>query len=445
LNPQLKDWQGDCVRYLLRRGAGAAFEECGLGKTFQQLEWAYHVAAHTRGLVLVLCPLAVAEQTKREAERFNIGRDGQCPVIVAKAQDAIPFTSGIVITNYEKLAKFDTGKFTGVVLDESSILKSFNGKTKQALCNSFASTPDKLACTATPAPNDQLELGNHSEFLGVLRQVEMIGKYFVNESGDNKSYRLRKHAVEHFWDWVSSWAVSLESPADLGYSADGYVLPELVIHEHEVDTDYLPASKGQLFCNEGISATSVHKEKRLSCGARSEVVAGLVNNSTDSWVVWCDTDYEADELVKRIPDAVEVRGSFTDSKKIQAIDQFSLGIARVIVCKPEACGFGLNWQHCSHTAFVGVSYSFERFYQAIRRMWRFGQLNPVHAHVVNSLAEHVIWRTVKRKEEEHRQMKTSMSGVMLTSQMQRVRGKTKVEPYRPAAKIVLPDFLKARV
>lgn len=445
INPHAHQWQGDCVRYWLRRGAAAGFEECGLGKTLQQLEHAYHVASHTRGNVLILCPLAVAEQTKREWERFSIGRDGSVPVMVAKAQDEIPFTGGgVVITNYEKLQHFDTSKFAGVVLDESSILKSFNGKVKQGLCKSFEATPFKLACTATPAPNDQLELGNHSEFLGVLRSCEMISRWFINDSMNAGKYRLKGHAANDFWEWVASWAVSLETPADLGYSADGYVLPELTIHEHEVDVDDLPRSKGQLFNNESINATSIHKEKRASCSARAEVVAGLVNNSTDPWVVWCDTDYEADELAKRIPDAVEVRGSMKDSKKVMHIDQFSLGIARVIITKPEICGFGLNWQHCHHTAFVGVSYSFERFYQAIRRLWRFGQVNEVQCHVVNSLAEQVVWRAVKRKEQEHRLMKRSMAGAMLEAQMELVRGKTRVAAYQATERIVLPGFLKAR-
>ena len=444
INPALHQWQGDCVRYWLKRGTAAGFEECGLGKTIQQLEWAYHVASHTKGLVLVLCPLAVGQQTLREAERFGICRNG-LHIHVAKAQDDIPFTNGIVITNYEKLPKFKPERFAGVVLDESSILKSFNGKTKQSLCKAFEATQFKLAATATPAPNDQLELGNHSEFLGVLPSREMISRFFINDSMNAGRYRLMGHAERHFWEWVASWAVSLESPADLGYPDDGYVLPELVLHEHEVDVDESPSSQGLLFNNEAVNATTIHREKRKSAAARSEVVAGLVNNSSDSWVVWCDTDYEADELVKRIPDAVEVRGSFSDGKKIQAIDQFSLGLARVIITKPEICGFGLNWQHCHHTAFVGVSYSFERFYQAIRRQWRFGQVNPVQCHVVNSAAEQVAWRSVRRKERDHREMKTSMAKVMLSAQMELVRGmRLKPVEYCAEQAMMLPTWLKGK-
>lgn len=444
INPSLFPWQADCVRYLLKRGSGAAFEECGLGKTLQQLEWAYQVASNTGGLVLILCPLAVAQQTLREAATFNVGRDGRIPIIVAKAHDEIPFTNGIVISNYEKLAKFKTERFTGVVLDESSILKSFNGKTKQSLCKAFESTPYRIACTATPAPNDQLELGNHSEFLGVLRSCEMISRWFINDSMNAGKYRLKGHAAADYWDWVSSWAVSLETPADLGYPADGYILPELFIHDHEVDVDDGEPSPGLLFNNDTVNATSIHREKRRSNVARAEVVAGLVNNSTEPWIVWCDTDYESDELKKRIPDAVEVKGSLVESSKVRRIEQFSTGEARVIITKPSVCGFGLNWQHCSKIAFVGLSYSFESFYQATRRSYRFGQKKPVHCHVVNAPAEQVVWRTVKRKEEEHRLMKRSMSGAMLASQMERVRGKTRVVNYEPGQSIQLPEWMKAR-
>jgi hypothetical protein len=443
LNPALKPFQADCVRYQLRRGATASFQECGLGKTIQQLEWAYQVAKRTKGLVIGLCPLAVAQQTLREVEKFNINRDGM-PFMIAKSHDEIPFTNGVVITNYEKRDKFKIDKFAAGFLDEGSILKSFNGATKQSLCREFSSTPFKASYTATPSPNDLLELGNQSEFLGVLPSREMISRWFINDSMNAGKYRLKGHAADDFWDWVSSWAVSLETPSDLGYPDDGYILPELMIHEHEVDVDDLPSSRGQLFCNESINATSIHKEKRHSCGARAEVVAGLVNNSTESWVVWCDTDYEADDLAKRIPDAVEVRGSHTEFRKITNIDLFSLGLARVIISKPEICGWGINWQHCHNAAFVGVSYSFERFYQAIRRLWRFGQLYPVNCHVVNSLAEQVVWRTVKRKEQEHRLMKKSMSGAMLASQMERVRGKLRLASYQPGQQLVLPEWIKAR-
>lgn len=443
LNPMLFPWQGDCVRYGLRRGSCALLEECGLGKSFQQLEWAYQVARHTGGNVLLFCPLAVAGQTLREAARFDISREGRIPIMIAKAQDEIPFVNGIVISNYDKLHHFQPEKFAAVVLDESSILKNMMGKMRNKLCESFSKTPFRLACTATPSPNDQTELGNHSEFLGQMRHSEMLGRFFVNQADDNKGYRLRKHAVGQFWDWVSTWAISLETPADLGYPADGYVLPPLEIYEHEVEADDTPTQPGQLFANESINATTIHREKRMTNIARAEVVAGLTNNSTDSWIVWCDTDYEADELAKRIPDAVEVRGSFSEFKKEQAIEKFSTGQARIIITKPDICGHGLNWQHCHKIAFVGLSYSFERFYQAVRRSYRFGQKMPVEVHVVNSAAEQVVWRTVKWKEEEHRLMKKSMSGAMLASQMEHVRGISvnRLRKYEPGQDLILPEWM----
>ena len=599
----LKPWQGDCVRYLLRRGCGAMFWECGLGKTISQLEWAFQVAKHTKGLVIILCPLSVARQTQREAEKFQIGR-GWMPITVVKSQADISFTNGIVITNYEKLSKFTASKFSGVVLDESSILKSFNGKTKQALCDSFAETAFKLCCTATPAPNDQLELGNHSEFLGVLRSCEMISRWFINDSMNAGKYRLKGHATGDYWDWVSSWAVSLETPADLGYPSDGYTLPPFEIIEHSVDVDDGPAPAGLLFPNESVNATSIHREKRRSiearaakvreiiygesplikvvsrkqgsnrqgkakavpagvlskespevqadsrtegseerssqekirrgrrssksgeghcqelatkesagskaatsseaqdhvggiseldvlaefslqdlrilghdespsvsvCGSlpqngegsgdslqhmqlRNQPVQGLTGASAVSdivppgqWVIWCDTDYEQDalEAILNDGDFVSIRGSDSEFAKQTREESWRFGEVRILLSKAEIFGHGLNWQHCHQTIFVGLSYSFERFYQAIRRLWRFGQQSPVYVHVVNAPAEQVVWRTVKRKEQEHRLMKRSMSGAMLAAQMERVRGKTRVESYRPESQIVLPDFLKAR-
>lgn len=443
ITPHAKPFQSDSIRYALRRGVCAFFWECGLGKTLAQLEWSYHVARQTEGLVLILCPLAVTGQTLREAEKFDIGRGGSLPIMVAKNQNEIPFLTGIVITNYDSLSKFDPALFDGIALDESSILKNHTGKKRNQLCEAFRQTPYKLCCTATPSPNDQTELGNHTEFLGVMRHSEMLGKYFVNESGDNKSYRLRKHAVKSFWEWVATWAVSLETPADLGYPADEYTLPELRIHEHCVDVDE-PSKKGseQLFSNESISATTLHRERRISCKDRAEKVASLVNDSPHQWVVWTDTDYEADEIARLIPDAVEVRGSFTDFKNEMALEKFALGAARVIIGKPKALGFGLNWQHTHHCAFVGISYSFEMFYQAVRRQWRFGQQHPVECHVVNSQSEQVVWRAVKKKDAAHRGMKRSLKEFLSENQIALVRNapRTGLVSYAPTKPMIVPAW-----
>lgn len=446
LLPTLKPFQADVVSYLLSIGRGAAFEECGLGKTLQQLEWAYHVATHTGGVVLILCPLAVSQQTLREADRFGIAR-GRMPVSVVTSHDQIPFTNGIAITNYEKLAKFYPERFAGVVLDESSILKSYNGKTKQALCRSFAATPYRLACTATPSPNDLMELGNHSEFLGAMDSSEMLARWFINDTAHVGKYRLRGHAEQDYWRWVASWAVSLATPGDLGYDDSGYVLPEMTIHEHVVASDDEPEKgSGLLFSNETINATTLHREKKKSVKERAELVAGLVNNSTDSWVVWCDTDYEADWLnhFMKADDVVEVRGSHSEFAKERNIVRFSTGDARVIISKPSMCGFGLNWQHCHKAAFVGLSYSFEMFYQAVRRIWRFGQQFPVDVHVVNSESEQVIWRAVMRKESSHRGLQSKMSAAMRNMQMEAVRGVRKLQSYDPGQRMQLPEFLRSR-
>ncbi len=448
LLPSLKPFQADVVSYLLRIGRGAAFEECGLGKTLQQLEWAYHVATHTGGLVLLLCPLAVSQQTLREADRFGIAR-GRLPVSVCSAHDQIPFLNGIVITNYEKLSKFHANKFAGVVLDESSILKGFTSKTKQDLCNSFKSTPYRLACTATPSPNDLMELGNHSEFLGAMASNEMLARWFINDTAHVGKYRLRGHAERDYWQWVASWGVSLATPADLGYDDSEYNLPPLEIVENVVASDDEPEpGSGLLFANDTINATTIHKEKRKSVFERAEVVAKLVRSSTEPWVVWCDTDYEADALVKAInlpDDCVEVRGSLPDYSKEHRIERFSTGQARVIITKPSICGFGINWQHCRNAAFVGLSYSFESFYQAVRRIWRFGQLQKVFCHVVNSEAEQCIWRRVREKEDAHRGLQCKMAAAMREYQMESVRGVRRLRQYQPGQRMVLPEFLRSRV
>jgi superfamily II DNA or RNA helicase len=439
INKNLWGWQNDSVRYMLRRGRGALFAECGLGKTAMQLEYMNHAIQSTGGLGLILCPLAVAKQTVGEFEKFDIS-GGKIPIAVCDDHDSIPFKSGIVVTNYDKRHHFKTESFSSVVVDEGSILKNYTGKTKQDLCQRFRGTPFRLSATATPSPNDQLEIGNQSEFLGAMPSNEMISRWFINDSMQVGKYRLRGHAAEDFWNWVSSWAVSIEYPSDLGYSDEGYVLPELTIEEHSVIVDE-PSENGQLFRNESVSATTIHKEKRLSNCARAEVISGLVNNSSEAWIVWCDTDYEADELKRRIPDAVEVRGSHPEQRKVRDIESFTYGQSRVIITKSSICGFGLNWQHCRNVAFAGVSYSFEQWYQAVRRVWRFGQKLPVNIHVALSPAEEIVWRVVKHKWNEHRSMKRSMSGAMKASQMEYVRGSKKLDRYVPTQKIILPTWI----
>jgi DNA modification methylase len=291
------------------------------------------------------------------------------------------------------------------------------GKTKRALVDAFATTPYRLACTATPAPNDHMELGNHSEFLGVMPSSEMLMRWFINDTMSNGHYRLKGHAAKDFWQWVSSWAVSLRKPSDLGFSDDGFALPDLQITHHYVETDVTQnVPDGQLFRAPTMSATSIHKEMRLTAADRAQAVADLVNNSDETWVVWCNTNYEADELTKRIRDAVEVRGSESISVKERKLTNFTESRTRVLISKSSICGYGLNWQHCHNMAFVGLSYSFEDVYQAIRRQWRFGQTHPVNVYIVAADTEGPLVASLDRKMKAHMEMSNAMNITSLSLQ-----------------------------
>ncbi len=435
LNPMLFDWQRRIVAWALRVGRTALFEDCGCGKTGQQLEWASQVHQHTNRPVLLLCPLVVQWQTIRESEKFNI----HSPAKVCETQaDCI---NGINITNYEKLHHFDPSAFVGVVLDESSVLKSYTGSTKRALVDGFRNTPFKLACTATPAPNDRMELGNHAEFLGAMPSNEMLARWFVNAGDKVGAYRLRKHGEEDFWRWVASWAVCISTPADIGFDGSKYELPPLRVHEHVIEGIVPP---GYLFAPaESISATNVHQEKRAALSERADKVAELVNGDSDFWAVWCDTDYEADALKSRIPDAVEVRGSHSAAVKESRLKAFSDGQVRVIITKAEVGGFGLNWQHCHKTTWF-AGYSYEKWYQSIRRLWRFGQTQPVDAHVIRTEREESIADTVRRKQSQHEEMQREMAGRMQAGMMDELSGTSTLRKYEPTSTIQLPAWLATK-
>lgn len=425
----LYDWQKAVVEWACKKGRAALFEDCGLGKTFQQLEWARQVHRHTGGNVLIVAPLAVNQQTAREAERLDM--------YIAQARTQDDVRHGVSITNYEMLHHFTPESFAGVVLDESSILKSFMGTTKRRLVEWFKCTPYRLACTATPAPNDHTELGNHSEFLGIYSLQEMQSRWFVNDGFESGKYRLKGHAQRDFWEWVASWAVCIQTPADLGYDATGYNLPPLETHQHIVAQD--ETGNGMLVDVSKISATGLHQELRKSAPDRADVAAEIVNASTECAVVWCHTDYEADELIKRIPDAVEVRGSMPIEKKSDNLAAFTDGRARVMVSKPRICGWGLNWQHCNLMVTVGPSYSFESRYQAVRRCWRYGQTRPVQDHVIMTRREASIFNAACAKEDRHNDMATAIRrvGHDLTR-----HGRRELETYSAVDAIKLPAFLE---
>lgn len=439
LNPAMKDHQRHCVEFALRAGCAALFLDTGLGKTLCALEWGRVVVEHTGLPVLMLAPLAVAAQHEREAVKFGID---------AKAiRDPSQMDGArIYITNYDRLDKFDPDEFGGVVLDESSILKSFHGATTRALIAAFCNTPFRLCCTATPAPNDHAELGQHSEFLGVMSQSQMLTRWFIHDSADTGNWRMKGHAVKDFWNWVSGWARCVSKPSDLGFDDTGYDLPTLDLKRHIVaadrslDTGHEKDGQARLFRMPDTSATSIHREKRMTTDARADVIADLVVSEPDeTWVIWCDTDYEADALADRIPGAVEVRGSMSAEVKEANLTLFSSGQTRVIITKPSIAGFGLNWQHSARMAFVGLSFSYESFYQAIRRCWRFGQSRPVNVHVACADTEESIWQIVSRKAGDHDAMKAEMTAAMSRA----ARIVPEQAPYTPTKAITLPQWIAA--
>ena len=398
----LFEWQKKITEWAIRKGRAALFEDCGLGKTAQQLEWAWQVFQKTGGSVLILTPLSVARQTEKEAAKFGI------PARQISSSEQID-EPGVYISNYEKLEHFDCSIFSGVVLDESSILKSFTGKTRIALTKSFSATPYRLACTATPSPNDYTELGQHAEFLGICTPAQMLATYFVNDTFNTGDWRLKKHAETEFWKWLASWAACISKPSDIGFSNDGYILPSLKMQTILVDADESIDTGDDLFRIATLSATTMHREMRLTCDARSSAVADLVNPSAEAWIVWCNTNDEADALSAKIQEAVEVRGSDSAEKKQRVLNDFSEGKIRVIITKPSIAGFGLNWQHCRNVAFVGLSYSFEDFYQALRRSYRFGQTREVNGYIVQAKTEGAILQSIQRKIKQHTDMQANMT------------------------------------
>lgn len=394
LNQMLFPFQRDIVSWALRRGRAAIFADCGLGKTPIQLEWARHVP----GDVLILAPLAVAGQTVREGEKFGIE--------VRQARRQADVRSGITVANYEMLDHFEPDAFSGIVLDESSILKAYDGKTRTRIIEAFTRTPFKLACTATPAPNDFMELGNHAEFLGSMTRVEMLSMFFVHDGGETQQWRLKGHAQPEFWRWVCSWAVMLRKPSDLGYSDDGFTLPELVMHQVTVKVE--EPTQGFLFPVEASSLQERLQARRDTIEDRVADCAAIVNATKDPFLVWCNLNAESEAVAKAIPGAVEVSGSDSNEAKEAAMLGFSSGAIRVLVTKPSIAGWGMNWQHCHNEAFVGLSDSYEQFYQAVRRCWRFGQTKPVNVYVITAETEGAVVANIKRKERDAMDMAEKM-------------------------------------
>lgn len=431
LSSKLFGFQQEAVRWALRQGRAALFFDCGLGKTAMQVTWADVVARHTGRPVLVMAPLAVSHQTVREGQKFGVA--------VKYCANDSDVAAGVNITNYERLEKFDPARFGGVVLDESSILKSYSGPTKTALVESFKATPFRLACTATPAPNDHMELGNHAEFLGVMSSHEMLARWFLNDTSLFGNYRLKGHAVTAFWDWVTSWGRCAGKPSDVGHSDEGFVLPSLDIIEHVVDVDVTDGRGDALFRMPDMSATAVHAEKRRTAAARARALAELVRSEPgEQWLIWTDTDYEAGALCEALPEALDVRGSDKSEKKETALLGFADGAIPILITKPKIAGYGLNFQRCARVAFMGPSFSYEAFYQAVRRVWRFGQKRPVEAHIFMAPTERQIWNTVKTKADGHDSLKTEMFAAARRAAMRESRKAS----YVPTHEATIPAWLR---
>lgn len=433
INPMLFPFQKAIVKWALKRGRAAIFADTGLGKSFMQIEWAWQVFQRTGNRVLILAPLCVAEQTCLEADKLGYSikhvrefkRDG---------------STGLYITNYEMLDHFESaiedGYFDGIVLDESSIIKHKDSKTRNKIINLCRNIPYKLSATATPSPNDHMELGNQAEFLGVMSMVEMLSMFFIHDSGCTSKWRLKGHGERKFWEWLANWAVVIKKPSDLGFSDEGYDLPGLEIIERVIPSQFM--------VDDNRSLSGRNEARRLSISERVSACADLVNADDGQWIVWCNLNDESNSLRNSIEGAVEVKGSDSIEKKESAIKGFELGNHRVIVTKPSITGFGLNWQHCHKMVFVGLNDSYEQLYQAIRRCFRFGQKNIVHAHLITSSLEGAVRENILDKERKAEAMTAAMVEHMRAFTKRNVISLSieKTE-YTPFIDFKLPEFLNA--
>lgn len=403
VSPLLFDFQEYIVKRALSAGRFAIFADCGLGKTLMQLEWANQVVKHTNKPVLILAPLAVSGQTIQEGLKFHINVEKWYPEL--NDLSAIPAT--IYITNYEQLDNVDCSFFSGIVLDESSILKNFEGAIRNLIISNFKDTPYKLACTATPSPNDPMELGNHSEFLNVMSRTEMLAMYFVHDGGETSKWRLKGHSERVFWDWVSSWAVMLSKPSDLGFSADGYDLPELNLIERTIKTKQ--RDNGMLFNDIAVSATDFNQELRITKVERMDQVVDIVNNSKENFIIWVKQNEEGEYLRKLMPDAVEVKGSDSPEYKEDRLLGFANNHFRVLITKSKIAQFGLNYQNCHNQIFASLDFSFEALYQSIRRSYRFGQQYPVNIYLLTTDTMQNVIQSIKQKQKQFEEMQQSMT------------------------------------
>lgn len=435
----LFDHQKALVQWGVKKGRCAIFADTGLGKSRMQLAWADIVHKQTGGDVLILAPLAVAEQTRREGSEIGVS--------VNRCNSADEVQPGINITNYEKIHRFDCSRFKAVILDESSVIKHHTAKTFSLLAELFARTPYKLCATATPAPNDWTELGTHAEFLGVCSRTEMLAEYFIHDAAKTQDWRLKGHAKDLFWKWVSTWGAMVRKPSDLGFDDGRYNLPTLNVQEHHVLASMEDAmERGFLFPMEAGEMSERRQARKSSLEDRVNACAEIVNGNDRPWIIWCDLNAEGEALRAAIPDAVEIAGSHDSDVKEKRLMEFSDGKIRVLVTKPSIAGWGLNWQHCRDMAFVGVTDSFEAYYQAVRRCWRFGQTMPVNVHIFASEAEGSIVANLKRKERDANAMGEALSQQTRASVQEQVLGAARTtNTYKAESKIQIPAWLQTEV
>lgn len=427
LPDNLKDFQSDCVAWACRRGRAAIFADTGLGKTFMQLAWAQAVAAHTNGRVLVVAPLCVAQQTCREGIKFGITAE----------YGRQPTDATIQVTNYEMLKHFNPGDYTGIVLDESSILKGMEGKMRRYITGFGANIPYRLSCTATPSPNDFMELGTQSEFLGIMSQTEMLAMFFIHDGSDTQKWRLKGHGRSRFWEWLSTWSVYIRNPSDLGYSSKGYDLPPLKYESHVVET----GDTDGLFARVAQGLQERNQARRDSVGMRVREAARIANEVDGACVIWCHLNEESEKLSAEIDGGVQVYGSMKPEDKEKYIDQFTSGEINRLITKPKIAGFGLNWQHCNTMIFVGLSDSWESFYQAVRRCWRFGQDKPVTVHIITADTEGAVLENIQRKQSQHEEITKEMAVIMRDFTSAEIQGaKVEKTDYLPSCEMVMPGF-----
>lgn len=427
----LFDYQEPIVKWALKRGKAAVFADTGLGKTIMQLAWADQVSKKEGKPVLILAPLAVSAQTIDEGAKYGIK--------VEKADhDNVIDGPNLYITNYEQLHKFDSNDFIGIVLDESSILKGLDGKRRAEITEFAVNIPYRLSCTATPSPNDYMELGTQSEFLGIMSQVEMLAMFFIHDGGDTAKWRLKGHGGSKFFEWLATWAIVIRNPSDLGFDGTSHVLPDLIYHSHVISTE----PTDELFVNPAQGLLERNKARKDSVVDRVKKAADIANSIDSQVLVWCNMNQESEMLAEMINGAVEVTGSDTPEHKTKNLLGFAKGDVNVLVSKPKIAGYGMNWQNCNHVIFVGLSDSWEAYYQAIRRCWRFGQKKPVHVHVISADTEGAVVDNIRRKDEQNKVLGEKMVKHMLSVMDNSIfSAKTTKTEYNPTQKMEKPEWL----